>query len=154
MGKTCNDIPSTRPCKISLDSPIVKRIFTDEVNNEFKQTSGQKLSNTKRSFHNTYPSTNENIRPGTAKNLRDHGEYNSFNVIPRKVGNRKNTPNLANEQIKSEEIASENKRSSLPYPSKKITKENYSKSTKIQSGLDSNECLEEIVKSSSSYKFE
>ena len=56
--------------------------------------------------------------------------------------------------MKSEEIASKNKRSSLQYPSTKITKENYSKSTKIQSGLDSNECLEEIVKSSSMYKFE
>ena len=60
----------------------------------FDKRSGQKVSNAKRSFHNTYPSSNENIRPGTAKNLRDHGEYNSFYVIPRKVGNRKNTPNL------------------------------------------------------------
>ena len=60
----------------------------------------------------------------------------------------------ANKQIKPEEVAGENNRISLPYPSKKITKENYSKSTKIQSALDSNECLEEIVKSSSMYKFE
>ena len=59
--------------------------------------------------------------------------------------NHSNKFSQANKQIKPEEVAGENNRISLPCPSKKITKENFSKSTKIQSALDSNECLEEIV---------
>ena len=30
----------------------------------------------------------------SARNLRDHGSYYSFHVVPRKNGNVKNTPNL------------------------------------------------------------